>query len=109
MEVAELTCVRNDKVRVNRRALEALLQQYQLALQQSASDCDDSDTDVPDELDALQDSSGTSAPPSSCDTDIAEVKAVSFSYEFLFLFCFCMLWYQVDSVSSVWWILVYVD
>ncbi|KAK6125291.1 hypothetical protein DH2020_040967 [Rehmannia glutinosa] len=71
MELAELTYVRNGKVRVNRKALEVVLQQ---CLQQIACSCDDDgNADVAGELDAPQDSIDTSA-PSRHDPDTVEVK-----------------------------------
>ncbi|KAK6125238.1 hypothetical protein DH2020_040982 [Rehmannia glutinosa] len=71
MELAELTCVQNDKVRVNRKTLEAVLQQ---CLQQLACVCDDDgNADVAGELDTPQDSIDTSA-TSRRDTDTVEVK-----------------------------------
>ncbi|KAL7101481.1 hypothetical protein ACP275_08G056500 [Erythranthe tilingii] len=71
MELAEVRCPQNDEIRINRRALEAMLQQCQLALQQqSASESDD---DVAGELDLPEDSTGTSA-SSNCDTGTAELR-----------------------------------
>ncbi|KAI3451946.1 hypothetical protein Pfo_008611 [Paulownia fortunei] len=72
MELVELPCVQNDRVRVNRKALESVLQQCQLALRQLASGCDDDgNDDVAGELYSPQDCTDTSV-PSSCDTDTAE-------------------------------------
>ncbi|KAL3813662.1 hypothetical protein ACJIZ3_014930 [Penstemon smallii] len=78
MDSAEVTGVGNDKVRVKRKTLEALLQQCQLALQQLASGCDEEDDyeddtdDVNDELNAPQYCAKTSSVPANCDTDTAE-------------------------------------
>ncbi|KAG8384296.1 hypothetical protein BUALT_Bualt04G0103600 [Buddleja alternifolia] len=76
MESAELTDAQKDMVRVNRKTLEAVLQQCQLALQQLASgsidyDDDDNNDDVDGERDVPQDSADTSA-SADCDTDTAE-------------------------------------
>ncbi|KAL0343538.1 UNVERIFIED_CONTAM: hypothetical protein Sangu_1241200 [Sesamum angustifolium] len=70
MELVELTSVRKDRVCANKKALEAVLQRGQLALQRLASGCDD---DVARELDVPnpQDLAGTCA-PATCVTDTAE-------------------------------------
>ncbi|GER30957.1 hypothetical protein STAS_06920 [Striga asiatica] len=66
MEVAGQTCILKDKVRVNRKALEAVLEQCQLALQQLGYDDDDDDDDDDDnEVVAPQDTIKTSAPLNS--------------------------------------------
>ncbi|XP_051114030.1 uncharacterized protein LOC127239768 [Andrographis paniculata] len=74
MESAELTGVQNDRVRVKRKTLEAVLRQCQFALEQFVSGCDD-DVDERDngaELDAPQDSDNCSPEPASSDTDTTE-------------------------------------
>ncbi|KAL0377860.1 UNVERIFIED_CONTAM: hypothetical protein Sradi_3091500 [Sesamum radiatum] len=74
MELVKLTSVWNGRVCVNKKGLEAVLQQCQLALQQLASGCgDDGNNDVAGELDVpkSQDLAGTCA-PASCKTDTAE-------------------------------------
>ncbi|CAA0841035.1 Unknown protein [Striga hermonthica] len=82
MEVAGQTCIMKDKVRVNRKALEAVLEQCQLALQQLAAgyDVDDDDDDDNDDDDddnhevvAPQDTIKTSAPLNSHADPVEEI------------------------------------
>ncbi|EYU30649.1 hypothetical protein ABFS82_11G059000 [Erythranthe guttata] len=76
MELADLTVIQNDRVRVKRKTLEAVLQQCQQALEQLASGCnddeDDDDENVDGQLDVPEDSAGPSSVPASCDTDTSE-------------------------------------
>ncbi|XP_051126808.1 uncharacterized protein LOC127248488 isoform X2 [Andrographis paniculata] len=75
MEVAELKHVQNEKVCVNRKSLEALLQQCQLALQQLASGCENAENGLVVEHDTPQGFTDTSA-VTGCDSDTTKLYSL---------------------------------
>lgn len=76
MEPAEQRSVQEDRVRVKRKTIEAMLRECQLALEQLASGCDNDEDDSANsgEDDVPEDSDSTSSTPSNYNiTDTDEV------------------------------------
>lgn len=69
----EQNCARKEKVRVNRKTLEAVLEQCQLALQQLASGCDDDNDDDVDNSDDLK-----GDPQDYTETSVSTISDIEF-------------------------------
>lgn len=85
-----------DRVRVQRKTLEAVLEQCQMALQQLTSDCDDdlAGTEV----------SGDSSSATCCDTEAAEVSLCFIYFLSSFLGTNELVWISVICCSRIPWV-----